>query len=778
MQITHLFKQSFLFVVTNCYYEQKRLFYIYWGAVFFLLWFAFLFPFPKLKSFSQVVYSSEGTLLTGYLTDDDKWRMYSSLEEVSPQLIDALIEKEDSRFYYHIGVDPFAISRALIQNILGGERVSGASTISMQTARMLTGGYRTYASKVYEMFVAFQLELRFSKKELLELYLSLLPYGGNVEGVKAASLLYFNKSPLHLSAAESVALTIIPNNPNSLRIDRDNDLIRQRNYWIERLENAGVFSEAVTRDAISETFVRTRYSIPNLAPHFTRAVVRFSNETTSQTTLRYSHQLIVERLLGNYVRRASSTGISNGAVLVVDNSTGDVVAYAGSADYYNRENQGENDGVRSIRSPGSALKPFLYANALDRGLITPKLMLNDIPSDFAGFTPDNFDLEFRGKVTASYALVNSLNIPAVTLLNLVGTKEFVRLLSDNGFYVIEKQKASLGLSLILGGCGVTLEQMVRLYTAFPNSGNIKNLRYIKGNNISAKHSVFSPEAAYLTTVMLQKNTRPDFPEEYISRSDLPRIAWKTGTSYGKRDAWAIGYSKQYTIGVWMGNFDGRGAPDLVGVQASVPLLFDLFKAIDQSPGEISVPTSKIKEREICMESGMVAGPLCSKREKDFFIPGVSSGKICDLHSTIYVANNNSESYCRECLPDSGYTAQVINKYEPELSMWYSSRGVTENNIPPHSKNCITKKGGAGPKIISPTANFEYLLELGKDQQIMLQAAASHDIQILYWFADNTYLGKSVPGEKIFYTVKHNATLITCRDDKGRESSVRLKAVFY
>jgi penicillin-binding protein 1C len=741
-----------------------------------------LFPLPVLKPCSKVIYTSDGSMLTAYLSKDDKWRMKVHLNEVSPDLIKSIIEKEDGWFYWHPGINPISILRAAYQNITRSKRISGASTITMQVARMLQPAQRTYTNKFVEMLRAVQLELHFSKDEILELYLTLLPYGGNIEGVKSASYIYFNRPPGKLSLSQSILLTVIPNNPNDLRLDKfSKRTITIRNKWLRIFSEGNIFDKEALRDAFDEPVNVNRYPIKNEAPHFCRFVSKKYEKTEVYTSLNSSIQQTAEKLLSNYVNKLKSKDICNGAAIIINNKTNSISGYCGSNDYDDTSSYGQVNGIIALRSPGSSLKPALYAQAFDFGILTPSMRVMDIPTDFNGYEPENFDLKYKGYVTASYALVNSLNIPAVQLLQQTGTDKFISLLEKAGLSDIAKNKNSLGLSLILGGCGVRLEQLVQLYTAFAHDGKLYKLNYLKTNSLDESNSskLFSPGAAYLISTILTSNERPDFPRDFIYSTNLPNIAWKTGTSFGKRDAWAIGYNPNYTIGVWLGNFNGKGSPDLTGAGIAVPLLFELFNSIDYKPKNIWFDRpDDVLERAVCTETGLLPTENCSHLKNDFYIKNISPNQKCNLYKSLYVDKNESIHYCPECLPDSGYKKAVYPFYNSELTLWYIKNKIDFKRPPPHNPLCQLRHSGDGPKIISPLENYEYYLEADAKQQVLLQAASDPSVKIQYWYIDNKFYKKSRPGDKLFFTPSPGITKIACLDDLGRKESINLKVIFF
>lgn len=740
-----------------------------------------MFPLPAPKAYSKVIQSSKGALLTGYLTNDDKWRMRTRLEEVSPEMITAVIVKEDQSFFYHMGVDFGAIIRAVYQNITTGERQSGASTITMQLVRLLEPADRTYLNKIREMIRAFQLELHYSKAEILEMYLSLLPYGGNIEGVKSASYIYFNKPPGRLSLAQAVALTVIPNNPNKLRLDLSAEQLKKvRNYWIKKFMKEERFGSNELTDALDEPLSSDRYAVPNLAPHFSLYMNGISGDDVARTTLDMRIQSIAEKLLFNHVNRVKGKGVSNGAVLIIENKTSNVVGYCGSADWSDINSSGQVNGVTAIRSPGSTLKPGLFALAFDLGMLTPRMRLMDIPTDFGGYEPENYELKFNGYVTAQYALMNSLNIPAVQLLKEVSFTRFVNLLANSGFAEIAKKKNDLGLSLILGGCGVTLEQLTHFFTAFANSGELYPLNYeIARTPGTESNKIFTPGSVYIISQILSNNERPDFPNALLYNTNLPRIAWKTGTSFGKKDAWAVGYNPRYTIGVWMGNFDGKGSPHLSGAEMAVPLLFDLFNAVDYgSNKEWFGKPSNAGIRKVCSETGMLPGKYCLHTIDDFYLKNVSPNKECDLYKEFYVSADGRTEYCTECLSNEGYKKEAFPVYPAELTLWFTNENISIKKPPPHNSKCQAKFSSVGPKIISPSPDFEYLLEEGVKQEILLQAASDITVKTHYWYLNDKYYSKCKPAEKIFFSPKTGRIKITCMDDKGRSGTIFINVKSY
>jgi penicillin-binding protein 1C len=743
----------------------------------------FIFP-PKTDiPYSTLITDSEGKVLHAFLSKDDKWRMYVELNEITPTLRKAILQKEDRYFYYHFGVNPLAIIRAIFRNSTEGKRTSGASTITMQVVRMLYPNERTYWNKIIEILRAMQLELRYSKDEILQMYLNLVPFGSNIEGIKSASYLYFQKSPDRLSLAEVMTLSIIPNRPTSLRLGSRNPIIvQERNRWLERFKKDSVFETQLIEDAIREPLNAVRHEAPKNAPHLSfRLKKEYPNESIICSTIKPAIQTKTEALVFNYINRLKAMNIHNAAVLVINNQNMQVEAYIGSADFNNATDGGQVDGVQAVRSPGSALKPLLYATAFDKGIITPKNMVNDVPTNFNGFEPENFDKRFNGKVSIEFALANSLNIPAVKVLQDLGKKDLIEQLKKADFQTVKKQENDLGLSIVLGGCGVTLEEMTRLYTTFANGGTTDNLRFTNDDlrlNSDAffnrKSNILSPESTYLITEILAQIKRPDLPNNFDYSYRLPKIAWKTGTSFGRRDAWSIGYNKQYTVGVWVGNFSGEGVPELSGAEMATPLLFQIFNTIDYNSSVHWFTKPKgVKQRQVCAESGDLSSEFCSSKILDYNITSVSHSRKCSHLKKVFVNLSESMSYCTSCLPSDAYKEKLYSNHSAELIAFYDSKQIVYDRIPKHNPSCtrVFKQTSDAPIIVSPHDGSEYFIDKNEPQQLQLNAQTASDVKEIYWYIENQLISKTAANKPVFFSPKAGRQKISCTDDKGRNTDI-------
>ncbi len=740
--------------------------------LFFLL--NLLFPLRDSIEYSTVVTDNKGEVINAYLTRDQKWRMKTELDEISPLLRRTIIAKEDKYFYSHPGVNPFAVGRAFFKNIFRMKRTSGASTITMQVARALEHRKRTIFSKIIEVFRALQLEMRYSKDEILQMYLNLVPYGGNIEGVKAASLLYFKKNPDHLSLAEITSLSIIPNRPSSLVIGKNNDrIVEERNRWLRKFSSEKIFSEKEIEDALAEPLTATRGVVPHYIPHLAYKL-RKQGAHLIQTNIVLNTQLKTEKIVEDYIRSQRLKNIKNAAVVIIDNKTHQVITYIGSSGFKDTVDGGQVNGANAIRQPGSTLKPLLYGMCFDEGLLTPKTVITDVPVNYEGYAPENYDEKFNGYVSIEYALAHSLNIPAVKTLKLLGQQRLIQKLSTCHFRQIQKDQRKLGLSLILGGCGTTLEELTGLFSAFANDGNYFTPSYFKGDNPGNKINVISPAADYMINEILSKVDRPDFPVNWSSTERMPRIAWKTGTSYGRRDGWSIGYNKKYTVGVWTGNFSGVGVADLSGANIATPLLFKIFNTIDYDSDEEWYTQPKDCDiRQVCSETGLVPSEHCSSRVTDYFIPLISSTRACANWQEIMISADEKISYCKSCVPENGYKKKWYKVVEPDMQAWFDENRISYQKIPSHNPDCELIFKGSAPVITSPANGTEYLISKKNPDPLQLVCKTANDVAKVYWYINNKFYKSCSPGEKQFFIPEEGPVKISCTDDKGRNRDVKI-----
>ena len=548
-------------------------------------WLAFvtldrLAPLPvrqALGAQSVIVTAEDGTPLRAFADEEGVWRYPVSLDEVSPLYIEALLNYEDRWFYRHGGVNPFALLRAGVQWAWHGRVVSGGSTLSMQVARLIDPHPRTVAGKLRQMFRALQLEWHYDKREILELYVNLAPFGGPLQGVQAASYAYLGKPVRELSHAEAALLAVLPQSPSRLRPDRHAPRARRaRDKVLRRLARFGVWPAQTVREARQEQVLQQFHAQPLIAPLLARRLrARHPQVGLIRTTLDAGLQLRLEDRLANYISRYPAG--TSAAILVVDNETLAVRAYLGSARFGDARRFGHIDMVTALRSPGSTLKPFLYGMAMDAGLIHSESLLVDAPQNFDGYRPLNFTREFHGPVSVSYALQQSLNVPAVDLLARFGPQRFVARLR-NAHIRLHLPDGRPNLSVILGGAGTRLETLVSAYTALARDGMSARLRY-RPEDPLVQRPLLSAGAAWIIRDILESRARPELRNAGIRLAGWRRVAVKTGTSYGLQDAWALGVTDRYTLGVWVGRPDGTASPGEYGAVTAVPLLFHLVDSM-------------------------------------------------------------------------------------------------------------------------------------------------------------------------------------------------------
>lgn len=749
---------------------------------------------------SVIVYDRNGKILRGFTSPDEMWRIPASIDEVSPRLRMAVINFEDRWFRFHIGFNPISIIRAVITNAKAGEIVCGGSTINMQVARMMEPKSRTFKSKIIELIRAVQLELSFSKNEILEFYFNMAPYGGNIVGSAAASYFYFSKSQSDLSLGEAALLTVIPKSPTALKPDAYHNKIADihplkiaRDKVLLRLLDNKKITENEYNEAISEPIPNERHPMPFIAPQLAYKLKGiYPNVNRIKSTIDSNIQTLTRDTLLKRLTPLRKHGVSNGAIVVMDTETKEVLAMVASADFFDAESEGQVNGAMAPRSPGSALKPFAYALAIDRGLISPESMLSDVPIDYAGYRPENYDDKFRGAVTTREALKYSLNVPAINISAKLGEDGIYEFLRNAGITTLSEPEEHYGLSLILGGCDVTLLDLTTLYAGLASMGKFSPYKLILGekdyekqrNEITPPHldktisrSLLKEGTAYIITDILSEVERPDLPISWESTVDLPKVAWKTGTSYGHKDAWSIGYTPQYTIGVWVGNFNAIGSPAIIGAEAAAPILFDLFNSLlVTSNKQWYVQPPDVKEREVCSLSGMVMSKHCHTSKTELYLPGISPNQECNIHRSIAIDKETGMRLCSKCRVGRDYEMKTFVVYPPEIATWMERNGINVDKLPPHFPECSVVASGEGPIIRSPSADSEYVIRDGVDieyQKILLEASVSNDCRNIYWFVDSKMVFNGSPMEKVFITPKVGKHVVMCMDDEGRATKMTL-----
>jgi len=722
--------------------------------------------------FSQRVRDRNGSVLRVTLTADQKYRIWTPLKKISPTLVEATLRFEDKYYDKHPGVNPVSLLRATWSLLSSGQTHAGASTITMQLARLRYHlRTRTVGGKLRQIVYAIELERHYSKAQILEAYLNLAPYGRNIEGVGAASEIYFSKSAARVTSAEAVALSVIPQSPTRRALVAGGEN--------ERVTNAQQrwYLRSTTKEAPALTFraeARTRNQLT--APHFVQQVLESKTAGTERsTTLDLALQQILEKRVADYISQNRDRGIQNAAALLIDFKNMEVLAQIGSSDFSKIEIQGQVDGTRRPRSPGSTLKPFVYALALDQGQIHPLTLLKDAPHTFGDYNPENFDREFLGPIRASDALARSRNVPAVTLASELSHPTFYEFLR-NADVSLPKPASFYGLSLPLGGSEATMEDLVRLYAALANGGRLQPLRRFLHEPAMTKNTrIFSPEAAFLTLDMLGKTPRPG-----MTNADLVRTApvfWKTGTSHGFRDAWSVAVFDHYVLAVWIGNFDGKRNASFIGRTAAAPLLFQMIDGLrTREPARFAphlpAPELNLKRVEFCSVSGQLPTEHCPHRTESWFIPGISPIATCDVHREVLV---DASTGLRVVQDDGKQTLkrEVFEFWPSDLLALFERAGVPRKLPPPFSPsidNELLSRGGHPPKINLPANEMSISQQSANMPGIPLRAETETGVRKLYWFADKTFLGACDAHEVLCWKPAPGAYQLIALDDHGRSAS--------
>ena len=719
-----------------------------------------------------VLEDADGNLLNAKITTDGQWR-FPETEQVPDKFAKAIVAFEDRRFWYHIGVDPIGIGRAIKQNIQEKSIVSGGSTITMQVIRLSRKGKsRSLWEKIIEVILATRLELSYKKSSILKLYASHAPFGGNVVGIDAASWRYFGKSADLLSWSEAATLAVLPNAPALIHPGRNRDALEaKRNRLLDKLLQKGDIDSTTCQLAKLEPIPAKPLPLPQLAPHLmNRAFAYFGDKsgqakTRIQTTIDKNLQQRVTQIALQHHLSLSGNGIHNMAAVVIDTKTGETLAYLGNVeDEFSTENHGQDvDIITAPRSTGSILKPFLYALMLDEGMITPTSLVPDIPTQLHSYRPENYKQTYDGAVPAHRAISRSLNVPLIRMLQQYGLEKFHFKLQDLGMTTIQKSARHYGLPLILGGAEGNLWELTSIYAsmgrtlenAYTENGryNIHDFReahYLKNDKIPPNKWTDEPPklsvaAIYSAFEAMLEVERPGVDGSWEVFENRKKIAWKTGTSFGFRDAWAIGVTPQYTVGVWVGNADGEGRPDLVGVKAAAPVLFDIFDVL-KTPKWFDIPYDEMVEMPICAESGFRNKSICEHVDTVLMPQICERSLVCPYHQTIHFDDKNNRVHSN-CVTPSQMTHKPWFVLPPVEEFYYKTHNPNYQMLPPYRLDCQVTINQENPmRLIYPNQNNMRMfipIELdGTLGKVVFAAAHRKPSTTIYWHLDNEFLGST------------------------------------
>lgn len=722
---------------------------------------------------SAVLLYRDDTAAHVFLAADERWRIPADLGEIDPRYLRALQALEDERFPLHPGVDPISVARAAGTNLSRGRVVSGASTLTMQLVRMLEPRPRQMSSKAIEAARALQLEIRLGKREVLEGYLSYLPYGRNIEGLEAASLWYFGHSARRLSPTEIATLLAVPQAPGSrfpspARAPR---LREARDEILKRLYRRGLFQgEIPLEEALAEAVPTQIRPIPREAPHaalWMRA--QLPGVSRLRSTLDAGLQRVVERRLDQIRAARAAEGVHNVAVVVVDHQTSEIRALAGNFDFWDEAHGGQIISFDAPRSPGSALKPFVYARAIDEGLALPGFLVPDAPVSFGAYTPENYDGVWSGLSTLEESLSRSLNVPFIHLLQRVGTEPFLGFLRRGGAAHLDPTPGHYGLSLVAGSIELTPLEIATMYAALAGDGAWHPLIWQRGEMHGEGQPWISPGAAWLTRRALRLRERPDFPTR--ASVALPAgIHWKTGTSFGNRDAWAAGSGERYTVVVWLGNLDNRPSTHLVGAEVAAPLLFDLLDSLGDRLQSADPPPEELRPVEVCALSGHPAGESCPERRTALARQQRVPTDRCPYHRRVEL-NPQGLRVNASCRGE-GWHAEGRVVWPPAVRRWLGTRFLAEAEAPPWAEGCMVPDGE--PVIRSPQANMTVLLMPGvpaDQQEIPLENNGGEPP--FAWYVDGRFLG-SGEGERLWWQPAPGRHEIVVMDGGGGSDRVLIE----
>lgn len=727
--------------------------------------------FPPSISFSPTMLDRDEHIIHLALTSDAKYRLKTSLAEISPNLVTTTLAMEDRHFHSHPGVNPVSLLRGA-WGLVSGTRQGGGSTITMQYARLrFVLQTRSVTGKLVQIARALQLERHYSKDEILEAYLNLAPYGGNVEGAGAASVLWCGKEAKDLSLREAVALAVLPQSPTRRRpkISGENSALAAASHrlWQRLGEENGVRVDPLDAGYT----LRPEARVPRGAPHLARRLFKESADRTPvKSLIDLPKQQIIEHALTGYISQRREVGITNACAMLVHAPSREVLAYVGSAEFLEAGIQGQVDGVMARRSPGSALKPFVYALAMQQGLIHPRTLLRDGRLSFGAYNPENFDREFTGPIPSAEALFRSRNIPAVALAQRLEAPGLYGFLKQAGV-ALPRPESHYGLALPLGGAEVSMEELAALYCLLADDGHTRPLR-LTSLSPTAKDSqpMLTDAARFLTRDMLRA------PSGYESVSD-PDITWKTGTSHGFRDAWAAGIRGDYVLVVWIGNFNGKANPAFVARECAAPLLFEVFERLRLPRRAMIAPTS-VEEVKLCAVSGQLPTPHCQHCMTGWFIPGVSSIQPCEIHREVLLHEATGLRVAR----DDGSRAlrkEIFEFWQPDLLEMFRQAGLPRREPPPFetTQNVLaTTTGSEAPRIVSPRSALVYTLRATdrNRQSIPLRADTAAGVRTVYWFAGKQFIGSSAAVDPLMWKPSPGSWKIQALDDHGRTASCQLR----
>lgn len=724
--------------------------------------------------YSTVVTDRNEELLGARIASDGQWR-FPPRNTTPEKIKECLITFEDKHFYHHWGVNPFAIGRAFYQNVKNKRIVSGGSTLTMQTIRLARNESRTFREKLIEMIWATRLEFRASKEEILSMYISHAPFGGNVVGLDAAAWRYFGHSADDLSWAESAMLAVLPNAPAMIHLSKGRKtLLDKRNRLLKQLLEKKTIDSSTYELAISEPLPDEPHALPQIAPYLVSRFYQERNGEYSRSTINKGIQTQVEDLAERWSNEFGRSDIRNLAILVIDIPSNQVVAYCGNVHFDRKQGGNQVDVIQAPRSTGSILKPFLYYAMLQEGSLLPDMLLPDVPVNINGFTPQNFSMQFEGAVPASEALARSLNIPAVTMLQRYGVPKFHSFLQQIGLKTINRSSSHYGLSLILGGAEAILWDVTNAYAMMGRSllqlPQTSCSLLLPTSRITESTGPFQPGAVWQTFDALKEVNRPE-EIDWKSIPSMQTIAWKTGTSYGFRDAWAVGVTPRYAVGVWVGNATGEGKPGLVGAQTAGPVLFDIFNLLPSSSW-FTRPAGIFVEAEVCRKSGHLKGRFCDETDTLLVLPAGLRTEACPYHHLVTLSADESQRIYENCANTEPTLRKSWFTLPPVWEWYYKQHHPEYKPLPPFKAGC-GEDTFQPMQFIYPPMNARIKLPKQLDGSkgfLTVELAHNNPNATVFWHLDETYQAQTQDFHKISLQPAAGKHSLTAVDGEGNTIS--------
>lgn len=746
------------------------------------------------EPYSTVIESKEGELLGAKIARDGQWR-FPAQDSVPVKFKKCMVYFEDQYFYTHPGFNPMAMVNAIKQNNKAGKVVRGGSTLTQQVIRLSRKGKkRTYFEKLIEVILATRLELGYSKEEILKLYASHAPFGGNVVGLEMASWRYFGLQSHQLSWAESATLAVLPNAPSLIYPGKNQEKLRdKRNRLLLKLNVEGVIDQQTYELALAESLPQRPYDLPQIAPHLLQRIAKNQEGTRVKTTVEIALQNRVNQIAKYYYNQYKQNEVNNLAILVIDASNRNVMSYIGNAPTDGNHHK-DVDIIDAPRSTGSILKPLLYAAMLDEGELLPNTLVADIPTQISGYTPQNFSLTYDGAVPAHRALSRSLNIPAVLMLQDFGVNKFYDELQKFRLRDISKPPDHYGLSLILGGAESNLWDLCRTYAGLSstidyfnrNQGKYRTkefseLNYLHNYKVdfgkdSYQKTILGAGSIWLTYNSMEEVNRPEGDEAWKFYDSSLKIAWKTGTSFGNRDAWAIGTNSRYVVGVWVGNASGEGRPTLTGVTSAAPILFDVFNLLPRTKW-FDTPLNDLEEVEVCRLSGHLAQEDCPKMKQLVPLKGKTTS-ICSYHKTVHLDKKEQFRVNSTCENIENIVTKKWFVLPPVMEWYYKNQHIEYQSLPPFREGCESTQTASMDFIYPKTNSKIYLTKdfNSKVQPLILKVAHSDSETQLFWYVDHTYEGTTKTFHEMAIYPNTGIHYITVEDEMGNEIRRKIEIV--